>query len=73
MEEVSWFIGARIARDVIGNIHWFVESSDGLSHGNLVDEGSPRDLLQAMHAVDRAVIDELYRLYTSRIEQLRMI
>jgi hypothetical protein len=59
MEELSWFVGARISRDRYGNVHWFVESSDGLSHGHLVDEGTPTTLIAAVLSVRRAVFAEL--------------
>lgn len=73
MDEISWYVGARITRDVLGNIHWFVESSDGLSHGNLVDEGSPIDMLHATWQVCEAIGGEFHRLYTGRVEQLKFI
>jgi hypothetical protein len=62
MEELSWYVGARITRDRHGNVHWFVESSDGLSHGHLVDEGTPTTLMAAILCSRREVFAELVRL-----------
>lgn len=65
MEEISWYIGARISRDRHGNIHWFVESSDGLSHGHLVDEGTPTTMMGAVLEVRREAFAELIRLHAT--------
>jgi len=70
MEEVSWYIGARITRDQHGNVHWFIESSDGLSHGHLVDEGSPTTLMAATLSVRREMFAELLRLVDGTAQQL---
>lgn len=65
MEEVSWYIGARIARDRNGNIHWFIESSDGFSGGHLVDEGSPTTMMAAILEVRREAFAEMIRLHAT--------
>lgn len=62
MEEVNWYVGARVSRSRGGNVHWFVESSDGLSHGNLVDEGNTDSLLDAIIRCRMEVFSELLRL-----------
>ena len=62
MEEVSWYVGCRITRAKGGGVHWFVESSDGLSHGHLVDEGTPTTVMAAILAARRASFYELVRL-----------
>jgi hypothetical protein len=62
VEEIAWYVGCRIGRDTHGNIHWFIESSDGLSGGHLVDEGSPTTLMAAVLAVRREAFAELIRL-----------
>jgi hypothetical protein len=64
MEEVSWHVGAWISRDRAGGVHWFVSSSDGLSHGHLVDEDSPTTLMAAVLAVRRTVFGELMDLHS---------
>lgn len=61
MEEVSWYVGMRISRTRAGAVHWFVESSDGLSGGHLVDEGSPANLTAAVLAARTAAFMELIR------------
>lgn len=66
MEEIGWYIGARITRDRHGNVHWFIESSDGLSHGHLVDEGTPTTLMAAAICVRREMFTELLRLVATR-------
>lgn len=63
MEEISWYVGARITRNGIGAVHWFVESSDGLSHGHLVDEGIPTGMMKAITDARAAVFYEFVRLY----------
>jgi len=62
LDEVSWYVGIRIGRDAGGGVHWFVESSDGLSYGNLVDEGTPSTLMGAILAARRETFAELLRL-----------
>lgn len=62
MEELSWYVGVRIARNQAGGIHWFVESSDGLSGGHLVDEGMPTTVMAAVLAGRRELFNELIRL-----------
>jgi hypothetical protein len=70
MDEITWYVAGRIARDRHGNVHWFVESSDGLSHGHLVDEGSPTTLTAAALAARRAIFGELVRLIGDSTVQL---
>lgn len=71
MDEISWYIGIRIARDGAGAVHWFIESSDGLSHGHLVDEGRPASLMGAVLACRREAFAEMQRLVAG--EQIEFV
>jgi hypothetical protein len=72
MEELSWYVGARITRNSGGGIHWFVESSDGLSGGNLVDEATPDTVMVAILSVRQEVFAELLRLYNTATFQYKL-
>lgn len=71
MEEVNWYIGARITRSSGGGIHWFIESSDGLDGGHLVDEATPDTLMGAILTVRQEIFAELIRMYNAGSFQLR--
>lgn len=70
MEELNWYVGARITRTSFGAVHWFVESADGLSHGHLVDEGTPPGIMKATLDVRSAVFAELVRLANGMPQEL---
>lgn len=73
MERLDWYVGARIHRDGLGGVSWYVESSDALSAPGLVEDGYSPKLLDAATTVRAVMFTELLRMYDGMPQELPFV
>lgn len=66
MTEVSWHVGIHITRSAGGDVHWYVDGSDGLDVGYLIDEAHTTTLTGAVLAARRTCFMELMKAATAQ-------